>query len=73
MSIETMEAPLPGKILKVSVKPGDTVSEGDEVCTIESMKMENPILTAVSGTVKEISVAAGAMVKAGDILATIEY
>jgi biotin carboxyl carrier protein len=73
MALETMEAPLPGKILKVSVKAGDKVSEGDEVCTIESMKMENPILAPVSGTVKEIKVSAGMIVKAGDTIAAIEY
>jgi biotin carboxyl carrier protein len=37
------------------------------------MKMENPIVATVSGTIKEIKVAAGSMVKAGDIIATIEY
>jgi biotin carboxyl carrier protein len=73
MAIEIVEAPLPGKILKVSVKPGDKISEGDEVCTIESMKMENPIVAPVSGKIQEIKVIAGSMVKAGDTLATIEY
>ncbi len=73
MSIENVEAPLPGKVLKIIAKAGDKIAEGDDILSIESMKMENPIVAPVSGTVKEIKVAAGAMVKAGDLIATIEY
>ena len=73
MPLETIEAPLPGKVLKVDVTPGDKIAEGSEVCTIESMKMENPILTPVSGVVKEIKISAGQMVKTGETIAVIEY
>lgn len=73
MSIETIEAPLPGKVLKVVAKVGAKIAEGDDILSIESMKMEDPIVATVSGTVTEIKVAAGAMVKAGDVIATIEY
>ncbi len=73
MPQEKMEAPLPGKILNVKVKVGDKVVEGDELLSIEAMKMENPILSPVSGEVKEVNVTQGQSVKAGDILALIEY
>jgi len=73
MSIESIEAPLPGKVLKVMAQVGAKVEEGDDLCSIESMKMENPIVATVSGTVTEIKVTAGSMVKAGDPIATIEY
>lgn len=73
MALETIEVPLVGKVLKVNVNPGDKVTEGTEVCIIESMKMENSILTPASGTVKEVRVTPGQVVKAGEIIAVIEY
>ena len=51
MAQEIIEVPLTGKITSVNVKPGDKVDEGDVLCLLESMKMENPILAPVSGTV----------------------
>ena len=73
MSLENLEAPLPGKILAIKVKVGDKVAEGDEIVAIEAMKMENPIMATVSGTVKAINATVGQAVKAGDVLAVIEY
>jgi len=73
MAQEIIEVPLVGKVLKVNVNSGDKVTEGAEVCTIESMKMENSILTPVSGTVKEVRVSPGQVVKAGETIAIIEY
>jgi biotin carboxyl carrier protein len=73
MALEIIEAPLPGKILKVSVKVGDKVKEGDELCSIEAMKMENPLLSPVNGTVKEVLVTVGIAVKANDKLVSVEY
>lgn len=73
MAQEIIEVPLVGKIMKVNVNPGDKVTEGAEICTIESMKMENSILTPVSGTVKEVKVTSGQVVKAGETIAVIEY
>ena len=73
MTLEIIEAPLPGKVLEVNVKPGDKVTEGTEVCTIESMKMENPLLSPVSGIVKEVKVSPGQAVKGGETIAIIEY
>ena len=72
MPLETVEAPLPGKVLGVSVKQGDKVTEGDEICIIEAMKMENPIISPVGGVIKDVSVSPEQIVKAGDIIAVIE-
>lgn len=69
---EIMEAPLPGKIVSVDVAVGDVVEEGMVVCTIEAMKMENPILSLVKGSVKELTVTPGVNVKTGDRIAVIE-
>ncbi len=73
MAQEIIEAPLTGKIISVNVKPGDEVKEGDVLCLLESMKMENPILTPVNGTVTQIGVSAEQVVNPGDIIAIIEY
>jgi glutaconyl-CoA/methylmalonyl-CoA decarboxylase subunit gamma len=70
---ETIEVPISGKIIAVNVKPGDKVKEGDVLCTLESMKMENPILAPVDGTVTEVGVKPEQVVKPGDIIAKIEY
>jgi biotin carboxyl carrier protein len=73
MAREVVEAPIPGRILEVYVKEGDKVQEGDVICTLESMKMENPIMAPVSGVVNEIRVSPEQTVKSGDIIAIIEY
>ena len=73
MAQEIIEAPLPGKILTVDVTVGNTVEEGGIICTIEAMKMENPILSPVKGSVKEVTIEAGQTVKTGEKLAVIDY
>ncbi|MBI2856802.1 MAG: hypothetical protein HYX95_00650 [Chloroflexi bacterium] len=73
MALEIVEIPLPGKVISVAVSVGCQVSEGDVVCVLESMKMENPILAPVAGTVKEVKVAPGQFVSSGASAATIEY
>jgi len=70
---ETIEVPITGKIISVNVKVGDTVNEGDVICVLESMKMENPILTPVNGTVIEVHVIEDQVVKPGEVIAVIEY
>ncbi len=73
MAQEVVEAPLTGKILKIEVKVGDKINEGDTVVILESMKMENPIVSPVGGTVTKINVTENQAVKTGDTLAVIEY
>ncbi len=70
---ESIEVPLTGKIISVNVKVGDKVNEDDVLCLLESMKMENPIVTPVSGTVVEIGVKVDQVVKPGQTIAVIEY
>jgi len=70
---EIVEVPLTGKIISVNVKPGDEVKEGDILCLLESMKMENPILAPVDGTVTQVEIEVEQVVKPGEIIAIIEY
>lgn len=73
MATERLESPLPGKITKVCVIQGAKVKEGDEILLLESMKMENPILSPVNGEVTGVNVKNGDSVGCGTLLATIEY
>ena len=73
MARETIEVPITGKIISVNVKPGDIVKEDDVLCVLESMKMENPIVSTVGGTVVEVGVKVDQVVKPGDKIAVIEY
>jgi biotin carboxyl carrier protein len=73
MAREVIEAPLPGKVVRVEVSVGNTVEEGGVVCTIEAMKMENPILSPVKASVIEVAVSPGQVVKTGQKIAVLEY
>lgn len=74
MAQEIIEVPLTGKITSVEVKVGDKVKEGDTICFIESMKMENPIMVPVdNGTIVQLNVAVEQIVKPGETIAIIEY
>jgi biotin carboxyl carrier protein len=70
---EIVEVPITGKILSVNVKPGDEVKEGDILCILESMKMENPILAPIDGTINQVGVNADQVVKPGETIAIIDY
>jgi glutaconyl-CoA decarboxylase len=65
-------APMPGIILSVSVKEGDSVQAGDALLVLEAMKMENEIHAPRAGTVKKVLVSAGAEVRAGSDLIELE-
>ncbi len=71
-SSESLPSPLQGTVLKVAVEQGAEVSEGDLICVIEAMKMENEIAAHRSGKVTALNVAEGAAVSSGDVLAVIE-
>lgn len=66
------KSPLTGKVLSVLVQNDQNVSEGDVLCTIEAMKMENRILSECNGTVKNLKITSGQGVSAGDVLCFIE-
>jgi biotin carboxyl carrier protein len=63
---------MPGKIIRVLVAEGDEVSEGDVVCILEAMKMENELKAPQSGVVQSLHVQPGQDVEAGAVLAEIE-
>lgn len=62
----SLNAPMPGVILEVSVAEGDTVERGQPVATLEAMKMNNVIRSPRAGTIVEVCVAAGQAVGHGD-------
>ncbi len=73
MAQEIIEAPITGTVISIEVNVGDKVSEGDVLLYIESMKMENPILAPVDGTITEIKASAEQVVETGAHLMTIDY
>jgi acetyl-CoA/propionyl-CoA carboxylase biotin carboxyl carrier protein len=68
---DTLTSPLQGTVFKVAVEPGASVQEGDLICVIEAMKMENEITAHKTGVVSELGAAVGAAVSIGDTLAVI--
>ena len=66
-----INAPMPGKIVKLVAEAGKAVKKGDVVLILEAMKMQNEISAPVDGTLKSINVAAGQSVKPGEVLAVI--
>lgn len=64
-------APMPGTILKMNVKVGDTIKANDLVCILEAMKMENEIFASEGGVVKSIEAAQGSSVNSGDVIITL--
>jgi len=71
-SSDALPSPLQGTILKVAVEQGAEVSEGDLICVIEAMKMENEITAHRSGKVEELPISEGAAVGSGDTLVVIK-
>ncbi len=65
-------APMPGRIVRVLVAPGDQVTARQGLVVVEAMKMENELRAPRAGRVKEVSVVPGASVEAGCVLAVIE-
>ncbi|HZM30061.1 MAG TPA: acetyl-CoA carboxylase biotin carboxylase subunit [Acidimicrobiales bacterium] len=68
----SVTVPMQGTIVKVLVSVGDTVDEGQTVCVLEAMKMENNIAADKAGTVTEVKVEAGQSVGSGDVVVVIE-
>ena len=68
---EAVSAPMPGNILKVNVTQGQAVKEGEVLCVLEAMKMENDIMAPKSGTVTQVLVSKGSTVDTGAPLVVI--
>ena len=66
-----MAAPLPGTIMQIFVKQGDTVKKGDKLLMYEAMKMENNLLAEAEGTITAINCRQGDNVLQGDVLIVI--
>jgi biotin carboxyl carrier protein len=66
-----LSSPMPGKIVKLLVKPGDQVEEGQTLLVMEAMKMQNELKTNTTGTVKTVHVQEGATVETGAALITV--
>jgi len=67
-----LNAPMPGKIVRVLVSQGDEVSAGTGVLVVEAMKMQNEVKSPKKGRIQKILVSEGAAVNAGDVLAIVE-
>ena len=64
----TVSAPMPGTILDIAVRIGDTVAQGDTLCNLEAMKMKSPIRSPNQGTVAQVLIAEGQNVGYGEAL-----
>jgi len=69
---QRIAAPMPGRVVRVLVAPGDTVEARQPVVVVEAMKMENELRSPKSGRVKDVTVAAGTSVEAGRVLVVID-
>lgn len=70
--VQRVTAPMPGKVVKVLVRPGDDVKARQGVIVVEAMKMENELRAARAGRVAEVLVTEGTSVEAGRLLVVIE-
>jgi acetyl-CoA/propionyl-CoA carboxylase, biotin carboxylase, biotin carboxyl carrier protein len=68
---DALPSPMQGNMWKVLVKAGDTVEEGQLLCIIEAMKMENEITAHKAGVIKELPITEGAAINAGELIAVI--
>lgn len=67
-----LKSQIPGKVVSIAVQEGDSVNQGDVVCTLESMKMQVAVKAHKAGSVKSIKIKDGASVAKGDVIAEIE-
>ena len=66
-----LTAPMPGKVVRVLVAPGEQVTEGQALVVVEAMKMENELKSPKAGTVTELVAVEGAAVESGAKLAVV--
>ena len=67
-----LSAPMPGKVVRLLLNPGDEVAANQGVMIVEAMKMQNEVQSPRAGKIAEIKVTEGQTVNAGEILAVIE-
>ena len=65
-------SPMPGAVVSVAVQPGDTVVDGQELCIIEAMKMQNILKSERDGKIKSVNVKAGDSVAVDELLIEFE-
>jgi len=70
--IQNIKAPMPGLVIDIKVKPGDTVNKGDGLVVLEAMKMENIIKAQAQAVVKKIVVTKGTAVEKNQVLIEME-
>jgi biotin carboxyl carrier protein len=70
--VQTVAAPMPGKVVRVLVAPGDAVEAGQGLLVVEAMKMQNEMKAGRAGRILTVTVKEGATVAAGEVLATVE-
>ena len=70
--VSVVNAPMPGNILDIAVKPGDTVRYRQQLCSLEAMKMKNAIHSPRDGVIASVEVSEGQAVAHGDVLFTFE-
>jgi biotin carboxyl carrier protein len=70
--VQTVLAPMPGKVVRVLVAPGDRVAASQGLLVVEAMKMQNEMKAPRAGRVLSVMVKEGATVTAGEVLATLE-
>ena len=68
---QTVSAPMPGKVVRILVQPGDVVAEGQGVAVVEAMKMENELRSPRAGRVEEVAVSPGQTVESGARLVVV--
>ena len=68
---KTIQAPMPGKIMKINFTAGTSVKRGDVLLVLEAMKMENDIMAPADGTIASINVNPGDSVNTGDMLVVL--
>jgi acetyl/propionyl-CoA carboxylase alpha subunit len=66
-----VRAIIPGRVASVAVTPGDAVTAGTRLLSVEAMKMENEVRAPRDGTVTQVAVAAGETVELGDVLVVL--
>lgn len=70
--VDALSPPMPATVVRVDVKPGDTVTNGDVIVLLEAMKMELPIRAPRDGIVSRVNCRAGELVQPGSPLVVLE-